>query len=100
MAYERSVSATTASRASSTHRTYPSMGSRRASSAPGYRTGAVGTAVAMSRAGAARTAAILLLSYCPLDYDVFGPNPRMAETKFMTNATGIRLTTYKWCFSA
>lgn len=94
MAYERSVTATTASRASSTHRTYASMGSRRASSAPGFRTGAVGTAVAMSRAGAARTAAILLLSYCPLDHEVYGQSSRMAETKFMANAAGIRLTTY------
>ncbi|KAJ8978213.1 hypothetical protein NQ317_002033 [Molorchus minor] len=47
------------SRASS-HRTFASMPSRRASSAPGCR----GISVSASRAGAARTAAILLLSYC------------------------------------
>ncbi|XP_074038923.1 uncharacterized protein isoform X2 [Leptinotarsa decemlineata] len=50
------------SRASS-RRTFASIQSRRASSAPGFRAGAVHS-VAASRAGAARTAAILLLSYC------------------------------------
>lgn len=67
------------------------MGSRRASSAPGFRTGPGGTAVTMSRAGAARTAAILLLSYCPLDDQMFEPSSRIAETKILANIAGIWL---------
>ncbi|XP_018573884.1 uncharacterized protein LOC108912936 isoform X2 [Anoplophora glabripennis] len=64
------------SRASS-HRTFASMPSRRASSAPGCR----GISVSASRAGAARAAAILLLSYCHVaPYEV--SCHERADTKF------------------
>lgn len=66
------------SRASS-QRTYASMPSRRSSSAPGFRTGA-GVGV-YSRAGAARAAAILLLSYCNVAPTV-EQGARYVDTKF------------------
>ncbi|XP_057651284.1 uncharacterized protein LOC130890897 isoform X2 [Diorhabda carinulata] len=62
------------SRASS-QRTYTSMPSRRSSSAPGFRSGA-----GYSRAGAARAAAILLLSYCQVTPSLEGSN--YVVTKF------------------
>ncbi|XP_072395201.1 uncharacterized protein [Diabrotica undecimpunctata] len=62
------------SRASS-QRTYASMPSRRSSSAPGFRSGAT-----YSRAGAARAAAILLLSYCQVAPPI--EECRFTDTKF------------------
>lgn len=48
----------------SSQRTFESIQSRRASSAPGISSSGRGVPVSASRAGAARAAAILLLSYC------------------------------------
>ncbi|CAG9863775.1 unnamed protein product [Phyllotreta striolata] len=69
------------SRASS-QRTCASMPSRRSSSAPGFRT-APGAGV-YSRAGAARAAAILLLSYCNVapTVEIERSNARYVDTKF------------------